>query len=192
MLSPDSEQALLADCSAARMKIIAKAMNLTGFARLLKADLEVLITNTMLNVTDCPTCGGGQCDPLTHYFAPVSDNTNSVTSPPDHRAIEALGDGNVDDEFHNDDNLIPFVNNQVTTPGTVPDLASNIRQGGLDLAAASARDRESQSDQVDPIQARINEALAAEAITLAQEGLAAAAARDRELQELHSNVKGHL
>ena len=141
MPSPDSEDALLTACSAARMKVIAKAMQLSGFARLLKADLEALITNAMLTVTECPTCGGGQCDHLTHYFAPVVDNTNSALSSPDRQAIEALGEGGLNDEFHNDENLTPFVNNQVTAPGTVPDLADNIRQGGLDLAAASARDR---------------------------------------------------
>ena len=52
------------------------------------------------------------------------------------------------------------------------------------MAAAAARDRESQSTVVDPVQARINEALAAEAVTLAQERLATAAARDQELQAL--------
>ena len=181
---PDSEDALLADCTVARMKVIAKAMQLTGFARLLKVDLEALISNAMLSITECPTCGGGQCDPLSHYFAPATDNTNSAISSPDRHALAALGDGTVHDEFHDDNAISPFVNGQVTEPGAVPDLANNIRQGGLDLAAAAARDRESQSVQVDPIQARIDEALAAEAVTLAQERLAAAAARDQELQAL--------
>ena len=156
MPSPDSEDALLADCSAARMKVIAKAMQLTGFARLLKADLEALIANAMLTITECSTCGGGQCDPLTHYFTPIVDNPNSALSSPDRQAFAALGDGALTDEFHHDDNLTPFVNNEVTTPGPVPDLAGSIRQGGLDLAAAAARERESQSNQVDPIQQRID------------------------------------
>ena len=133
MPSPDSEDALLADCSAARMKLIAKAMQLSGFARLLKADLEVLISNAML--TECPTCGGGPCDPLSHYFTPVISNANTSNhSSPDRHNMDVLGDGGLADEFHNEDGLAPFVNNVVTNPGVVPDLAAAMHQGGLDLA----------------------------------------------------------
>ena len=91
MSVPDSEDALLADCSAARMKTIAKAMHLTGFARLLKADLEALISTAMLQITECPTCGGGQCQPTEHYFAPVQQMYSSATSSPDHNALANLG-----------------------------------------------------------------------------------------------------
>ena len=180
MPSPDSEDALLADCSAARMKTIAKAMHLTGFARLLKADLETLISTAMLQVTECPTCGGGQCRPAEHYFSPVI--SASVSSSPDHNALAGLGAGDLQDElFGGEDGLAPtsFITGQATQPGSTPNLALNIQQGGLDVAASAARDAES----LDPIQIRINEALATEAAALAQERLDAAAARERELEE---------
>ena len=71
MPTPDSEDVLLADCSMECMKVIAKVFQLTSFSRLRKEELRALISDSMLALTECNTCGGGQCEPLTHYFAPV-------------------------------------------------------------------------------------------------------------------------
>ena len=153
MPAPDSEDALIADCSVERMKSIAKAFQLTNFSRLRKEALHALLADHMSSIAECGTCGGGVCDPLSHYFTPVINNAGSNVSSPDRHIMGQLGDGGLDDEFYQDGDghPVPFVRNQVTDPGTTPDLAAVIHQGGLDAAAVSARDTESQQ-QVDPIQ----------------------------------------
>ena len=187
MPSPDSKDALLADCSMERLKLIAKNMQLTSFSRLMKEALINLIHEAMLRVTSCPTCGGGQCQPEAHYFAPVQPNPSSNLSSPDKDLMDNVGGGaDLTDEFF-DGPAQPFVPGQVTQPDPPPNLDAAIRQGGLDTAAVHARDIESQNGQVhspppvDPIERRIQEALAAEAAALAEERQQAAVAHEQEI-----------
>ena len=107
MPAPDSEDALLADCSVERIKAIAKSMDLTSYSRLRKEELIAFISTAMLQITECPTCGGGQCQPTEHYFAPVQQ-MHSTTSSPDHNALANIGTGDLQDELFGGDGVPPF------------------------------------------------------------------------------------
>ena len=181
----DSEDALLDDCSLEKMKSIAKAMRLTSFSKLRKEELRIFICDAMLLVASCPTCGGGPCQPDSHYFPPAQSFT-SATSSPNRELMNNVGRG-LHDEFFNDDHHVePFVAGQVTNPGAPVNLAATIQAGGLDMAGVAARDRESQlqppPEPVDTLQQRVREALAAEAAALAEEHLRATALHDQELE----------
>ena len=67
----DWDSALLADCSARRIRIIAKAY--PGIPAKWKNKLEhfQLICDAMADDMECLQCKGGDCDPFTHYFAPT-------------------------------------------------------------------------------------------------------------------------
>ena len=55
----DSKDTLFTNCSVERLKVIAKSMHLTALSRPRKDELRVFISNAMLRITECPTCGGG-------------------------------------------------------------------------------------------------------------------------------------
>ena len=145
-----------------RLKAIAKSMGLTSYSRLRKEELQAFISDAMLLITECPTCGGAQCQPASNYFAPVQAYHTSATSSPDHNALAALGNNDLHDKlFDGDGPPASFINGQATLPGPQPDLARSIQQGGLDATADAARDAQS----LNPIQQRNKEALATKATT---------------------------
>ena len=190
MPASDAEDALLVDCSVERMKAIAKAMQLTSFSKLRKEELRVFIRDAMLLLTNCPTCGGGPCQPDSHSFPPAQ-STSSAISSPNRDILNNAGEGLTDEFFHDDQFSAPFVPGQATVPGAPVDLAASIHAGGLDMAGAAARDRESQPqpdnttppEPVDPVQKRVQEALAAEAAQLAEERRRIADLHQQELDQ---------
>ena len=68
------DPALLQNCTLARLRQIAKEPKYEGIQpRLNKPELYIALFNKMNDDQECDSCTGGNCDPTTHYFAPIEN-----------------------------------------------------------------------------------------------------------------------
>ena len=146
----DWDMCRLANCSAKRLRTIAKAYEGVSW-RLKKTEMFIAICDAMNEEQECLTCEGGNCSPFTHWFAGVEPPPLGWVRGPDGLYVPPQSASNSVQETPPpgpSNNVRAMLPPGSSTPAQSPRTMQSL--AGLDLATSNFRPRNPASHLLRP------------------------------------------